>query len=113
MSGEYKDFLEREVERLRAESAEWQRQAIYHNQKHGELQDEIRRVQKSPIVAYTLVDAQTGEQWKHSKRLVYDTLAGLKQGYSAFETEWVHNVGYVKAPKFPGRYKVVELRAVP
>lgn len=32
-----------QIEILKAEAAEWKRQAIYHNKKHGELQDEIRK----------------------------------------------------------------------
>lgn len=57
MSGEqYTDFLDREVKRLlnenaslekqvealKAEAAEWQRQAIYHNKMHGEMVEKNR-----------------------------------------------------------------------
>lgn len=34
--------MEERIKELEAETAEWRRQAIYHNQQHGELVDKLR-----------------------------------------------------------------------
>jgi hypothetical protein len=61
--------------------------------------------------AYTLVDKETGEQWKHSKRLTYDTIEGLKMGYASGRWMRARGLDYWKDPTpiFPGPFKIVEL----
>ena len=63
------------------------------------------------LVAYTLVDKDTGEQWKHSKRLTYDTLAGLRMGYDSGRWMKARGLDYwkVSIPPFPGPFKIVEM----
>lgn len=67
------------------------------------------------IVAYTLIDKQTGEQWKHSKRRTYDSIAGLRMGYDS--CRWTDQfgfqpgVGFVEPPPFPGPFDILELNS--
>lgn len=55
--------LEKQVEAIKAEAAEWQRQAIYHNKKHGKMisinrhvYDGLLRVSSSLAAAISLLE---------------------------------------------------------